>query len=205
MNRDMSERWLDLTRAFAIDPIRALQAFEDIERHYSLRGRHYHTLDHIRDVLETVESLVSRVKNANTVRLAAWLHDVIYDSRASDNEERSAEFAVRLCAQLGIPAGASVASLILTTKTHLAGDDADAQVLLDADLAILGASPAAYRVYAQNIRLEYAWVCEPEYRSGRRRVLGSFLRRPQIYHLLTHLEEPARANLTAEIRGLMNA
>jgi predicted metal-dependent HD superfamily phosphohydrolase len=202
MNLDMSERWPALTGTWSINPSQALQAFEDIEGHYSERGRYYHTLDHIRDVLETVESLGAHAKNLNAVRLAAWLHDVTYNSRASDNEERSADYATRLCEQLGIPDGPLVASLILKTKTHMAGDDPDAQVLLDADLAVLGASPATYRVYAQNIRLEYAWICEPEYRSGRRRVLGSFLARPHIYHLLKHLEEVARFNLTAEIRQL---
>ena len=74
---------------------------------------------------------------------------MIYDSKASDNEERSAEYAVRLCEKSSIPEGQLVASLILKTKTHDAGDDADAQVLIDADLAILGASESDYRDYAE--------------------------------------------------------
>ena len=91
--------------------------------------------------------------------------------------------------------------MILTTKTHDAVDDPDAQVLLDADLAVLGASEADYRVYAEAIRREYAWVAEADYRVGRRRVLESFLARPRIYHLLVDLEAPARRNLAAEIRA----
>ena len=71
--------------------------------------------------------------NLNAVKLAAWLHDVIYDSKASDNEERSAEYAERLSEKLSIPEGRMVASLILKTKTHEAGDGLDAQVLIDAD------------------------------------------------------------------------
>ena len=86
--------------------------------------------------------------------------------------------AERLCKELSIPEGHRVAALIMKTKTHDAGDDADAQVLLDADLAILGASEPAYLDYAKKIRQEYAWVPEPEYRQGRRRVLESFLSRP---------------------------
>jgi predicted metal-dependent HD superfamily phosphohydrolase len=95
-----------------------------------------------------------------------------------------------------------VASLILKTKTHDACEDVDAQVLLDADLAVLGATEPAYRTYADQIRQEYAWVPEPEYRIGRRRVLERFLARPRIFHLLALLEERARRNIAEEIAGL---
>lgn len=50
-----------------------------------------------------------------------------------------------------------------------------AQVLLDADLAIPGSSEPVYQSYARQIRQEYAWVPEAEYRQGRRRVLENFL------------------------------
>jgi predicted metal-dependent HD superfamily phosphohydrolase len=136
------------------------------------------------------------------VKLAAWLHDVIYDSKASDNEERNALYAERLCGQLAISEGPLVAALIRKTKTHDAGDDADAQVLIDADLAMLGAREPVYRDYAGKIRREYAWVPEADYRKGRRRVLESFLSRPSIYHLLGQLEEPARHNIASEISRL---
>src|SRR5205823_690987 len=136
------------------------------------------------------------------VKLAAWLHDVIYDSKASDNEERSARYAERLCKELSIPEGTLVSSLISKTKAHDAGEDTDAQVLIDADLAILGASEPVYGDYAEKIWREYSWVPEAEYRQGRRRVLESFLSRPKIYHFLGHLEESARRNLADEIARL---
>ena len=87
-------------------------------------------------------------------------------------------------------------------ETHDAGEDVDARVLIDADLAILGASEPVYRDYAEKIRQEYAWVPEAGYRHGRRRVLDSFLARPRIYHFLGQLEEPARRNLMGEIDRL---
>ena len=72
---------------------------------------------------------------------------------------------------------------------------------LDADLAILGASPERYARYAADIRKEYAWVPEPEYRAGRAAVLNRFLALPRIYHaepLFAEGEERARVNLRAE-------
>jgi predicted metal-dependent HD superfamily phosphohydrolase len=201
----MRSTWQSLLRAWAVRPALADAAFEDICRHYAEPGRVYHTLDHVRSVLELVDSLVRHAPNPNAVKLAAWLHDVIYDSRASDNEERSAAYAERLCESLSLPDGRRVASLILKTKTHDAGEDADAQVLLDADLAILGADDPAYRTYAEQIRQEYAWVPEAAYRTGRRQVLERFLTRSRIYHFLSHLEEPARKNVDAEIARLSGA
>jgi predicted metal-dependent HD superfamily phosphohydrolase len=95
-----------------------------------------------------------------------------------------------------------VASLILATNTHDPGEDTDARVLIDSDLAILGADEAAHQNCSGQIRKGYAWVPEPEYLKGRRAVLESFLTRPRIYGLLVDLEELARRNLAPEISAL---
>jgi predicted metal-dependent HD superfamily phosphohydrolase len=202
MNEQDLDPWRNLLLVWRVDPIQSEKEFDEICRAYAGPVRYYHNLDHVLAVLDKVESLASRAKSLNAVKLAAWLHDVIYDSKAPDNEERSAEYAERLCEEMAIQEGRLVASLILKTKTHDSGDDFDAEVLLDADLAILGASEPLYRDYAEQIRQEYAWVPEPEYRTGRRQILTKFLTRPRIYHLLTHLEEPARLNIAAEIARL---
>ncbi len=178
------------------------QAFDDVCEHNSEIGRVYHTLVHVQSVLETVEWLAELAPHPNAVKLAAWLHDVIYDSQASDNEERSAKYAEQMCKNLSIPDGHLVAALILKTKTHDAGSNADAQVLIDADLAILGADDLSYRAYAEQIRQEYDWVPEAQFRSGRRQVLERFLSRPRIFYFLTDLETPARQNIEAEIARL---
>lgn len=202
MNAYLSRQWHDLLRAWSVDPSSIAHTFEEIERHYTKPSRFYHTLDHIQSVLETVERLGSHARNLDAVKLAAWLHDVIYDSRASDNEERSAAYAEQLGERLSLPWSRLAASLILKTKTHDAENDADAQVLLDADLAILGASETEYQTYAEKIRQEYAWILETAYRQGRQRVLRSFLNRPIIFHFLSDREALARRNLTAEIARL---
>src|SRR5262245_50052996 len=155
MNHVLRRKWHDLLRTWAVDRTLADRTFEEVRVHYAEPGRFYHTLDHVQNVLETVESLGSHARNLNAVKLATWLHDVIYDSRAADNEESSADYTESLCEKLSIPEGPLVAALIRKTKTHDAGEDADAQVLLDADLAILGASESVYRVYAEKIRQEY--------------------------------------------------
>ncbi len=200
----LRQDWQTLLKPWAVAAASADRWFEDISKHYSESGRGYHTLDHIGSVLELVRANARHTSDLAAVELAAWLHDVIYDSRASNNEEQSAAYASNLCAELGIGVSQRVKALILSTKTHEANGDRDAEVLLDADLAVLGADETVYRDYASKIRLEYSWVPAKEYQAGRRFVLDRFLTWPAIYHYLTELEAPARRNIAAEIAGLFD-
>jgi predicted metal-dependent HD superfamily phosphohydrolase len=202
MNDNVHQKWRGLLHCWSVAVPLADQIYAEICGHYTEPNRFYHTLDHIQSVLETVEKLESYARRPNAVKLAAWLHDVIYDSRASDNEERSAVYAERLCESLSILEGRLIADLIRKTKTHDAGGDIDAQVLIDADLAVLGVNEPDYLAYTQKIRQEYSWVPDQEYRVGRSRILRQFQTRPRIYHFLTDLEAPARRNLTAELARL---
>jgi len=199
---ELRRQWRDLLHHWAVDPIRANEKFKEVSGLYGEAGRFYHTLDHISEVLHSVDALVSKANFPEMVKLSAWLHDVIYDSKASDNEERSARYAEKLCAELGIPEGPTVAAMILKTQTHDAKGDTDAQILIDADLAILGATETEYCAYAQKIRQEYAWVPQDRFNEGRRRILERLLARPRIYQWFSHLEEPARRNMAAEITRL---
>lgn len=200
--------WQRTLQGFEVEQVAARNAFNLLVEAYSHRIRYYHTLKHIHHVLKTIDNLQAYTTNLALVQLAAWFHDVVYDTKAKNNEERSADYAGNLLSSLGIPNSdiAIVNRLIINTKYHqAAADDFDSQVLIDADLAILAANPAQYQEYALYIRHEYAWVSEAEYIIGRKQVLESFLQRQRIY--LTTLmfevgEKPARYNINAEIQCL---
>jgi predicted metal-dependent HD superfamily phosphohydrolase len=204
----LAQSWHQLLAPFGAAREDIDRAFDDLAAAYSAAGRHYHTLQHLRHVLDTVAELRTEVADPLAVELAAWFHDVVYDPKASDNEERSAAQAAIVLTALRVPAATidTVQRLILATKTHQAApDDRDCQVLLDADLAILGADPATYSRYAEAIRREYAWVPEDQFWTRRRRVLEQFLKRPRIYwtvRMFQTLEQRARDNLRHEIAGL---
>jgi len=144
-------------RAFLIDvlganPAPAGEVFTDLTRRYGEPTRHYHTLAHIESVLRAVDWLTRELtwNLSGVLYLAAWLHDVIYDPRASDNEERSAEYARWVIKQMGLSREIreETARLILLTKAHeTSADDRDGQILLDADLAILERFLARPRLY----------------------------------------------------------
>lgn len=200
--------WQHTLQGFGVDRVAIEQGFTCLVEAYSTGDRYYHTLKHIHQVLSTVDTLQAYPQNLAAVKLAAWFHDIVYDTQAKDNEERSANSACDLLSSLGIPTNTidTVSRLILNTKYHqAAADDYNSQVLLDADLAILAANPIQYQEYAYAIRQEYAWVSEAEYIAGRRQVLERFLQRQRIYFtplMFEVAEQSARYNLQGEIQTL---
>src|SRR4051794_20184465 len=85
--------WVTLVKSYGVNEAEAAATFAGIAGLYSEPGRYYHTLKHIWYVLDTVRGLQDLSQNWPAVQFAAWFHDVIYDSQAKDNEEKSAEYA----------------------------------------------------------------------------------------------------------------
>lgn len=163
--------------------------YADVVARYAEPHRRYHTLEHIHEVLERV--------HGTEVELAAWYHDVIYDTAAPDSEARSAAHAREVLLRLGAPADVidEVQRLILLTAAHtVADDDAKGVMLVRADLSILGAEPPRYDRYAQDVRAEYAQVDDESWRRGRATVLQSLLAIAD--------DERARSNIARELAGL---
>ena len=108
-----------------------------------------------------------------------------YNARRSDNEEKSAQWAVGSLSKLGIPTAQldRISHLILAIQSHHSNtEDLDCQALLDCDLSILGTPPDQYQTYALAICRGYHWVSDDAYRTGRSCVLQQFLGRDRIYH-----------------------
>ena len=150
-------------------------------------------------MLEVVDRHQNLADDIDAVRMAAWLHDAVYDPRASDNEERSA----------ALSDDPEVRRLVLLTKTHdPQPGDRNGELLCDADLAILAADPAAYREYAGNVREEYAFVPPEAFREGRGRILEDLLAKAALYKIVPQRDEwtsRAHANLRDELRTVTGA
>src|SRR5262247_3008686 len=181
----LQAQWVSLTSQYA--PNRALieSLFNSIAEHYSAKNRAYHNLSHIQSLLSISESIQDKIQDRGAFYFAVWFHDVIYDTKRSDNEEKSAEFAVEALASLGVPEQtvATAREMILATKHHRADDLSwDMKAFLDLDTSILGAPEEIYKEYSRAIRKEYSWVPGFLYRKGRMKVLNDFLERDRIYN-----------------------
>jgi predicted metal-dependent HD superfamily phosphohydrolase len=173
---------------------------------YGEPGRAYHNLRHVLDCLRLLDEYGHLAANPVALEFAIWFHDLVYDPRAADNEERSAAAAAEFLAPTSF--GPAVAALIMATMHHTAPPGGDAGLICDIDLSILGREPAAYAAYAEAIRREYAWVPPDRYAVGRTRVLRGLLERSEIFShrdLRERFDKQARANLHWEISALTDA
>ena len=196
---DLVDRWVALagphTRHIGME----------LDKRYGEPHRRYHTRRHLTAVLDLVDELAEHAAAPDTVRIAAWFHDAVYDPERADNEERSARLAARMLADtdLRAPDIEQVVRLIELTTTHAPDeDDPDGQVLCDADLAILGAEPAQYAAYAAAVREEYAFVPDEFFQAGRAEVLNGLLALPSLFHTAPareRFEERARSNIQTEL------
>jgi predicted metal-dependent HD superfamily phosphohydrolase len=207
---DLQEKWTLLLQNWNISPAVSTPLFTDLTHRYTAPHRHYHNLDHIAAVLQTLEELRPLAHDYPALQLAAWFHDAVYQPGAADNEEQSAALAQHTLTPLGLPPTtiAQVVQLILATKTHTpTPGNEDSKLLLDADLATFAAEPAVYNAYAQAIRQEYAHIPDEPFRHGRLQLLQTFLQRPRLFHtdpLHTRLDPLARANIQREITTLLS-
>ena len=112
--------------------------FTRLVERYGESGRHYHTLAHVQQCLETFDALRDDAENPDAVEMALWFHDAVYDTRKKDNEAMSAGLAEVVLDVGGFPTDyiALVRRLVLATTHRDPPNDADEAVLIDCDLAV---------------------------------------------------------------------
>ena len=169
--------------------------------------RRYHTLQHLRECLALFDEHRAQARHPGEVALAVWFHDAVYDTSRHDNEAASADWAARVLAQAGAAAEVveRVRALIMATRHSQAPVTADECLLVDVDLAILGAAPSRFAEYERQIRDEYGFVPEALFREKRGEILRGFLDRPALFatpELSDRFEAAARANLAQAIATL---
>jgi predicted metal-dependent HD superfamily phosphohydrolase len=181
---------------------------DDVIHRYISSGRAYHNLEHIAACLRLLEEHKQLASRQTEVEVALWYHDIVYDPKRKDNEEKSAALARDHLLRLGVKSTGfliDVEHLIMATRHTGIPKTPDCALVADIDLAILAASPRGYDWYARAIRKEYSFVKRDAFRKGRADVLRSFLKRSSIYTTPTfrhRYEHIARANLEREIESL---
>jgi predicted metal-dependent HD superfamily phosphohydrolase len=131
----------------------------------------------------------------------------VYEPGATDNEARSAQWARSALGAAGCRPSAAerVHDLVLATRHDAPVTEPDAQLLVDLDLAILGAPPERFDEYEHQVRAEFAMVPVQLFRERRREILEGFLARERIYRtapMHAAREQVARANLRRSIAAL---
>lgn len=204
--QDLAAAWAALLARHTSDPGTA-QAGAELLAAWSEPHRRYHSVGHLRDILDHVEELAGYADDADAVRLAAWYHDAVYAGRP-DDEERSAQRAEQDLSRLGLAPQLvdEVARLVRLTINHApAAGDHNGEVLSDADLAALAVPRERYVRNTAAIRAEYTHIPDEVFRKGRMQVLVSLLEGPGVFrtdHARREWEATARENLRAEFATL---
>jgi len=193
--------------AWSADDAKIKSIFQKIVKLYSQADRHYHNLNHIRSILSFLHENRAIIHNSPALFLAAWYHDVVYDSKSKTNEHDSAEMMKSDMAELAVPTEVidfAYAAILATQKHQQIIGSKDEALFLDADLSILAAPANIYAEYCANVRKEYSWVPEDLYKNGRKLVLAQFLEKDEIYFSDTMKSKNllARENIKKEISSL---
>jgi predicted metal-dependent HD superfamily phosphohydrolase len=196
--------WSDAWRALGASADDALLA--ELLARYAEGQRAYHTLQHLGECLVHLARERDGAERPAEVALALWFHDAIYDVHRHDNEARSADWARQAARRAGLAPEVAerLHALVMATRHDAQPVGADARLLVDIDLAILGAAPARFAEYERQIRIEYAHVPPAVFEPRRRQILGGFLARDPLYLTAptrTRLEAAARANLGRAVAG----
>ena len=183
------------------------ELWTEIEKKYSCKKRHYHTLEHLDNLLSQLTDVKSEIQNWETILFTLFYHDIIYNSIKSDNEEKSAELAEKRMKQISVSNDKIelCKKQIFATKSHIKSTDSDTNYFTDADLSVLGQNWETYLLYCKNVRKEYSIYPTLVYNPGRKKVLNHFLSMDRIFKtdfFYNKFELQAKQNLQQEIESL---
>ena len=200
------ERWQELLIGLRVAP--ESDTFSRLQSAYAQKHRAYHTSRHIDECLSLLDELKHLAEHPSEVECALWFHDAIYEPMSKLNEERSANWVTDFGAGVGLESDtvARIRAHIMATRHVALPADNDSRLVVDIDLAILGAVPSRYEEFERDVRREYRWVPGLVYRPKRAAILQSFLDRPRIYHwepAYARFERQARVNVSGAIRTLV--
>ena len=205
----MSAGWDPLVAALGHTPTWLVE----LRQRYAEPHRRYHAVAHIDALARSFSEVAAGPgwTRAPEIAAAILFHDAIDEPGRPDNEVRSGELAR---ARLGDTEALDVdwvVRLIEATASHAVADgpalepglERDADLFLDADMAIIGAPPAIYDRYALGVFHEFVPVVgEAAFVQGRRAFVGAQLALPALFRTSwfgSRYEAQARANLAREL------
>lgn len=177
--------------------------FADLTAAYGESHRRYHTLVHIVEMLDCHAQSRHLADNPDTIDLAIWFHDCIYDATLGhgENERLSAEHLGKVYSG---DCSAAAQALILHSAGHAASDDPDIQLFCDLDLYRLGVPFKTFDQHGRDVRAEYTQIAEDVWATKRNAFFQALLDRPVIYqtdYWRSRMEKQARKNLSRTIQS----
>ena len=202
---ELRQIFFDLVSSYASTE-KSQELWDELSLNYNSPDRAYHNFNHINHFYDQLMLVRNEISGWKTVLFSLFYHDIIYDIRLHDNEEKSADLAAERLSEIGIAKEVieNWKSQILATKNCTVSDDHDINLFTDADLSILGSDPDSYITYSKSIRAEYLIYPDDVYNPARMKVLKHFLDMDSIYKTVffrEKYESRARRNIQSEIES----
>lgn len=209
------EHFLHTLRALGAKMYHAPALHVSLLKAWNEPHRTFHTPDHLRDCLFHLEQerwggLIDTADRGR-LALALWFHDAICDVRAPDNEEKSSAWAMQSLALLDLSAENLdiVRHLILSTKLNYTPTSCPLEAWIrDIDLHMFGIEYKRFAKYTHDIRSEFSWVDDLNYRRGIDFVMRRLINQPTgIYQTEAgrlDYEDTARNNIQLYLQGLQD-
>ncbi|MCL9770205.1 hypothetical protein NAT47_07230 [Flavobacterium sp. HXWNR69] len=176
-----------------------------LEKNYTQKSRYYHNLTHLEEMVFSFSLYKQELEHPNEVLYSIFYHDYIYKVTKTDNELKSAQYAISLLKPDYKINKELVFDMILATQNHLHHIEEDCNWLIDFDLKVLSKNEEQYKRYTQEIRDEYKIYPDILYNPARKKALHHFLTQPSIYQtqeFQSLFEDKARENMENEIQQL---
>lgn len=205
--KSLKEIWHKTAQLAKFDEATSANLWEEIYNAYTSKGRYYHGLAHLESIFRFTEEEELKLEDRLSLNLSIFYHDIVYDFERKDNERKSADLAIERLILAGIDNQIvnRVEDLIMATYGHEYSADQLKNLMIEADVAIIGSDFETYQKYAQNCRSEYGMYPDDIYNPARKEALSHFLSRKDLFvseKFKEKFEANARKNLQWEIDQL---
>jgi pantetheine-phosphate adenylyltransferase len=146
--------------------------------HYSESHRHWHTPQHLYEMLQGITILLEEdminLKEYKILMVAAIFHDIIYDTKRKDNEEQSVEYMLSLLNRNVISEDViKIRDIIIDTKRHDSKEKLS-KFFNQLDTSIVDAPFMELLDWEDKIWKEYKWFGWETYKEKRLDFLNNY-------------------------------
>ncbi|GGK78264.1 cation:proton antiporter domain-containing protein [Amphritea balenae] len=181
----------------------ASHLYNELIELYNEPHRHYHAARHIAHCLRELDLAREHMETPDAVELALWFHDAIYNPKARDNEQQSADlFIARMGDQVDARLAQEVVELILLTRHKETPKTQDGQFTVDIDLSGFGQPWQDCLQDTKAIRAESPDMPEADFLNRQVLFLQALLDRQHLY-VSDFFRQRYEASAQANIRKLI--
>ena len=172
----IDDKYIKILKSYGIEI-----SADEILKCYSEPHRYWHTIDHLLDIIREINKLYKNKRinkrEYNILIISAIFHDIVYDPKRKDNEDKSVGFMLSKCNGTPIIDEnivssdiSRVSSIILNTKYHISKDNLSKK-FNKIDTNILNLDFKTMLEWENGIYLEYKWAGKEKYKEERLKFL----------------------------------